>query len=86
MTDAWAAAYPYLIAILPTIGVAFLFYLVIKSMIEGDRRERRAVARWEAEHGRSLRPERPVVQKKGEIGTSGGEKPAPNGSENPSGT
>lgn len=36
-------------ALLPSAGVAFLFYLVIKAMLEGDRRERLAHSRWEAE-------------------------------------
>ena len=40
---------PYLLALLPTVGVAFLFYWIIKYMIEGDRRERQALARWNAE-------------------------------------
>ena len=33
------AVWPYLAAILPTILVAILFYFLIKSMLEGDRRE-----------------------------------------------
>lgn len=41
---------PYVLALAPTIGVATLFYFVIKSILEGDRRERLAQARWEAEH------------------------------------
>ena len=41
---------PYVLALVPTIGVATLFYFVIKSILEGDRRERLAQARWEAEH------------------------------------
>jgi hypothetical protein len=36
-------------ALLPSAGVAFLFYLIIKAMLEGDRRERLAHSRWEAE-------------------------------------
>jgi hypothetical protein len=36
-----------LIALAPSVGVGFLFYLVIKAMIEGDRRERAAHARWD---------------------------------------
>lgn len=43
--------HPVLIAVgalLPTAGVAFLFYLVIKAMLEGDRNERLAHSRWEA--------------------------------------
>lgn len=36
-------------ALLPTAGVAFLFYAVIKAMVEGDRRERLAHSQWEAQ-------------------------------------
>jgi hypothetical protein len=43
------AVWPYLAAILPTILVAILFYFLIKSMLEGDRRERVAQRRFEAE-------------------------------------
>jgi hypothetical protein len=40
-------------ALLPSAGVAFLFYLVMKAMLEGDRRERLAHTRWEAEQERA---------------------------------
>jgi hypothetical protein len=40
-------------ALLPSAGVAFLFYVVIKSMLEGDRRERLAHSKWEADQGPS---------------------------------
>jgi hypothetical protein len=40
-------------ALLPSAGVAFLFYLIIKAMLEGDRRERLAHSKWEAEQERS---------------------------------
>ena len=43
---------PYVLALVPTIGVGTLFYFVIKSILEGDRRERLAQAKWEAEHDR----------------------------------
>ena len=46
------AVWPYLAAILPTILVAILFYFLIKSMLEGDRRERAAQRRFEAEQDR----------------------------------
>jgi hypothetical protein len=46
------AVWPYLAAILPTILVAILFYFLIKSMLEGDRRERVAQRRFEAEQDR----------------------------------
>jgi peptidoglycan/LPS O-acetylase OafA/YrhL len=49
MDDVW----PYLAAILPTIAVAILFYFLIKSMLEGDRRERLAQRRFEAEQDRA---------------------------------
>jgi hypothetical protein len=48
-----SAAWPYLAAILPTILVAILFYFLVKSMLEGDRRERVAQRRWEAEQDRA---------------------------------
>ncbi len=44
---------PYVLAIVPTVGVAVLFYFVIKTILEGDRRERLAQAKWEAEHDRA---------------------------------
>jgi NADH:ubiquinone oxidoreductase subunit 3 (subunit A) len=43
------SVWPYLTAILPTILVATLFYFLIRSMIEGDRRERLAQKRFESE-------------------------------------
>jgi hypothetical protein len=39
-------------ALLPSAGVAFLFYLVIKAILEGDRRERLAHSKWEADQER----------------------------------
>ena len=35
-------------AVTPTIGVLFLFWLAIRAIIEADRRERSAQARYEA--------------------------------------
>lgn len=46
----WDAIFPYLAALLPTVAVGGLFYVVIKHIIEGDRRERLAQSKWEAEH------------------------------------
>lgn len=43
----------YLAAILPTILVATLFYFLITSMIEADRRERLAQRQFEAEQDRA---------------------------------
>ena len=36
-----------LLALVPSAGVLFLFVVAIKAMLEGDRRERAAQARWE---------------------------------------
>jgi hypothetical protein len=43
------AVLPYLLAVVPTLGVAALFWVVMKNVLEGDRRERIAQAKWEAE-------------------------------------
>ena len=39
-------------ALLPSAGVAFLFYVVVKAMLEGDRNERLAHSQWEADQER----------------------------------
>jgi hypothetical protein len=46
MTGIW----PYVAAIIPSAGVGFLFWVVVKNMIEGDRKERLAHSQWESEH------------------------------------
>ena len=43
-------------AVIPTIGVLFLFWLVIRAIIEADRRERSAQARIEAAERRGNAP------------------------------
>lgn len=40
---------PYVLALLPTLGVTWLFFVIIRNIVEGDRRERIAMAKWEAE-------------------------------------
>jgi hypothetical protein len=40
-------------AVIPSIGVLFLFWLVIRAIIEADRRERSAQARIEAAERRA---------------------------------
>ena len=37
----------YLAAILPSVGVLFLFVIAIRAMFQADRRERLAQAQWE---------------------------------------
>jgi hypothetical protein len=46
----WDAVFPYLAALLPTVAVGGLFYFLVKSILEGDRRERLAQSKWEKEH------------------------------------
>lgn len=61
---------PYVLAIVPTVGVGTLFYFVIKSILEGDRRERLAQARWEAEQDRRGGSPRPAAPDAGGRGTN----------------
>ncbi len=49
MPDFWT----YAAALLPSIGICYLFYVVIKSLLEGDRNERLAMARLEKERERA---------------------------------
>jgi bacterioferritin (cytochrome b1) len=44
-----SGVWPYLAAILPTILVAVFFYFIVKSILEGDRRERLAQRQYERE-------------------------------------
>jgi hypothetical protein len=52
-----------LIAVLPTAGVLFLFWIGIRALVQADRRERQAQARIEAaerrDHVRSTRESAP---------------------------
>lgn len=41
-------AWQIVAGLLPSIGVGWLFYKVMKAIIEGDRNERLAQSRWEA--------------------------------------
>jgi hypothetical protein len=43
-----SSVWPYVAALIPSTGIGFLFYLVVKNMIEGDRKERLAHSQWEA--------------------------------------
>lgn len=51
MGDFVAQWWPYVAALLPTVGLAYLFYVVMKHIVEADRRERFAQRAWEREHG-----------------------------------
>ena len=47
--------WPYIAALIPSVGVGVLFWIVIKNMIEGDRKERLAHSQWEREQENSGR-------------------------------
>ena len=46
-----SAVWPYIAALIPSAGIGLLFWLVIKNMLEGDRKERLAHSQWDrAQH------------------------------------
>jgi threonine/homoserine/homoserine lactone efflux protein len=47
----------YVLAIFPSAGVLFIFWLAIKSIVEADRRERAAEARFDRERAEQERAE-----------------------------
>ncbi|MDO5739200.1 MAG: hypothetical protein Q4P07_03540 [Ornithinimicrobium sp.] len=47
-----------LAAVLPSIGLLFLFWVILKHIVEGDRRERAALRAWEAEHPKAEHDDR----------------------------
>ncbi|MGB8379841.1 MAG: hypothetical protein WCG47_01115 [Dermatophilaceae bacterium] len=68
----WDTVYPYVAALVPTIGILVLFYIVIRSVMEADRRERRAQAQWEAARSR----EEDLSQSQSERARSNGDRPS----------
>lgn len=50
----WDSLWPVIAALLPTIGLLFLFFVILKRIVEGDRRERAAQRRWEQEREAAL--------------------------------
>jgi hypothetical protein len=67
--------WPYLAALLPTVLVAILFYFLIKSMLEGDRRERAAQRLFDAQQDRERRRPAPDTTES-EPGTGGPNGPS----------
>lgn len=49
--------WPYAAALIPFLGAGLIFYVIMKGVLEGDRRERIAQRKWEAEHDEA--PRRP---------------------------
>jgi hypothetical protein len=40
-----------ILALVPSAGILFIFWRVLKALVEADRRERVAEAKWNREHG-----------------------------------
>jgi hypothetical protein len=51
-----SGVWPYVAALIPSAGVGFLFWLVIKNLIEGDRKERLAHSQFDREQASTHRP------------------------------
>ena len=45
MAEIWDAIYPYVSVLLPTITLALIFWWVMRSIVNADRREREAAAK-----------------------------------------
>lgn len=51
--DWWTESlWPVVAALLPTAGLAYLFYVIMKHILEADRRERAALREWDREQAR----------------------------------
>lgn len=53
-TSIW---WPYVAGLLPSIGIGWIFYKIMKALVEADRNERQAVARMDAEDRRRAEAE-----------------------------
>lgn len=51
--------WPVIAALLPTAGLAYLFYVIMKHILEADRRERAAMREWEAAQAKQAVDEGP---------------------------
>jgi hypothetical protein len=51
----WDEVWPVIAALLPSAGLLFLFYLIMRRIVEADRRERAAERRWQAERAAMVR-------------------------------
>lgn len=45
----WDTLWPIIAALIPSAGLLFLFFFLMKRIVEADRRERAAERRWQAE-------------------------------------
>ncbi|USQ79590.1 lysyl-tRNA synthetase [Ornithinimicrobium faecis] len=60
----WDTVWPILAALIPSAGLLFLFFFILKRILEADRRERAAERKWDAERAalRDNAREHPVNQ------------------------
>ena len=79
MSEIW----PYIAGIVPTIVVATMFYFLIKSMLEGDRRERLAQSRFEDEQDRENREDRRAGDPPADSARPGSPSQPPSGDRSP---
>lgn len=49
MAELLSQGWGILAALIPSIGLLVLFWVILRHLVEGDRRERAAIRRWEAE-------------------------------------
>lgn len=56
-----SSIWPIISTLIPSIGIGYLFYIIMKYILEGDRRERLAHSQWEAEQDRQQVPSPPEV-------------------------
>lgn len=59
--DWWNTLWPIIAALIPTAGLLFLFLLIMRRIVEADRRERAAERDWQAERD-ALGGEKPNVR------------------------
>lgn len=50
----WNDLWPIIAALIPSAGLLFLFYVIMKRIVEADRRERAAERQWRAEREASV--------------------------------
>ena len=51
----WDSVWPVVAALIPSAGRLFLFYVIMKRIVEADRRERAAERQWAAERAAGVK-------------------------------
>lgn len=65
MGDFFGEAWWFLSALIPSIGLLFLFWVILKHILEADRRERAAMREWERAQDAALDANSPAAAEKG---------------------